>query len=656
MSGKVRRIGLLTNSLGSEYYAAIQKSVSEYCSRHNCALFIFVAGQLGKSFGAFNYQTRAVAALIKKQNLDGLIFLTSPQANYITREKLFSYINSFKPLPIVSLGGIVPGIPSIIADNKKGMEQMLNHLINGHHCTKIALMGVEANSNDAIERTDVYRKVLEQNQIPVNEDWILYGSFSYPAAYAALTGFYEKHGDLPFDAIVALNDEMAFACMDFCEQQDFTLPELIVTGFDDSERASCTNPTLSTVSQNIGEQGRLSAETLLAMLDNKPVPPVQQVSSRALFRQSCGCLSERDSSVNALTSDNEKIYVDTARVRTLSNEWFEKRTQIKKVMLYFNNNQVMIVLQELREKFASDFKKFDIKSAAVCVFENPVETSDFEYFTMPKKARILAAYDVDTGYEFDNTKDNDAFNPQKNMLPASINLDFTGYFYILDLYHCETQLGYIIFKPGRWDRIVYEALCSFFSSFLSASIRYTKVESEQRKLNDRNLRLSTISRTDELTQLLNRRGFEIIGQQTIDVAVSAKQDGLVLFGDLDGLKYINDSYGHNTGDMALKGIAKILEKTFRVSDVMARMGGDEFAVVAVGMKMEQLSEIKERIEKACKKFNASSGLEFELGISIGAVVFDENNKDLKDLLIKADGEQYEEKRRRKVGRLKDNQK
>jgi diguanylate cyclase (GGDEF)-like protein len=86
------------------------------------------------------------------------------------------------------------------------------------------------------------------------------------------------------------------------------------------------------------------------------------------------------------------------------------------------------------------------------------------------------------------------------------------------------------------------------------------------------------------------------------------------------------------------------------------MGGDEFAVVAVGMKMDQLTEIKERIEKACKQINASSGLGFELGISIGAVVFDENNKDLKDLLIKADSEQYEEKRRRKVGRLKDNQK
>ncbi|MBO7486522.1 MAG: GGDEF domain-containing protein [Spirochaetaceae bacterium] len=656
MPKKLRRIGLLTNSLGSEYYIAIEKSVSEFCEKHNCVLLIFVTSQLGKSLGAFNYQNRAIAALIKRQNLDGLIFITSPQANYITQEKLFSYIDSFKPLPVVSLGGEVPGIPSIIADNRSGMEQMMEHLINVHHCTRIALMSVHANSSDVIQRTEVYRKVLERNKIPVNEDWIMYGGYSYPSAYAALSAFYEKHGELPFDAIVALNDEMAYGCMDFCELQDFTVPEIIVTGFDDSERSSCTNPTLSTVSQNLSEQARLAAETLLDVLDKKTVPPVQQVSSLALFRQSCGCLSERDTSVNALTYDGQKIYADIGRIRVLSNEWFEKRTQVKRVLSYFNNNQVMVVLQVLRSKFVSDFKNFDIQSASVCIFENPIETDDFEYFQMPEKARILAAYDVDTDYEFDVTKDSDFFNPKKTMLPDYVNLSFTGRYYILDLYHCETQLGYIIFKPGKWDIIVYEALCSFFASFLSASIDYTRVESETRKLSDSNLILSTISRTDELTQLLNRRGFEIIGQQTIDAAVSTNQTGLVLFGDLDGLKYVNDTYGHKAGDTALREMARILEKTFRVSDITGRMGGDEFAVVATGMKMEQLPEIKDRIEKYCKEFNASSGYDFELGISLGAVIFDEAHKDLKELLINADTEQYEEKRRRKVGRLRDNEK
>ena len=165
------------------------------------------------------------------------------------------------------------------------------------------------------------------------------------------------------------------------------------------------------------------------------------------------------------------------------------------------------------------------------------------------------------------------------------------------------------------------------------------------KLEHSNSKLNMEALTDELTKLYNRRGFINFGQQTIELALEMEQYGLVFYADMDGLKGINDTYGHEAGDIAIKGMASILKQTFRNQDIVGRMGGDEFAIVTVGINKDFLPKIRERITIAEEKWFAKANQPFHLGISVGAVEFSPENQesDMEKLLSAADELLYQEK-------------
>ena len=151
------------------------------------------------------------------------------------------------------------------------------------------------------------------------------------------------------------------------------------------------------------------------------------------------------------------------------------------------------------------------------------------------------------------------------------------------------------------------------------------------------------SKTDELTSLFNRRGFLQFGASLIDLSLAAEKEGLVFFCDMDGLKKINDTYGHKIGDLAIKTQAVILQKAFRESDLIGRLSGDEFGIVAPGLKIENLKKFRERLNKISEEESKKAELPIILSISAGYEKFDSDHNNLQDLLIAADKRLYEEK-------------
>ncbi|MCR4733994.1 MAG: GGDEF domain-containing protein [Treponema sp.] len=122
--------------------------------------------------------------------------------------------------------------------------------------------------------------------------------------------------------------------------------------------------------------------------------------------------------------------------------------------------------------------------------------------------------------------------------------------------------------------------------------------------------------------------------------------GLVFYADMDGLKQINDTYGHDYGDKAIKIMASVLTKSLRANDVVARIGGDEFAVVAPGMNHEVLEKFKAKFEKFCKESCEQHKLPFIISSSFGAVEFNNDHTSLKDLLALADERLYVAKKQK----------
>ncbi len=160
--------------------------------------------------------------------------------------------------------------------------------------------------------------------------------------------------------------------------------------------------------------------------------------------------------------------------------------------------------------------------------------------------------------------------------------------------------------------------------------------------------LRTLSLKDDLTGLFNRRGFFTVASEFLKLADRKKRRAFLLFMDVDNLKRINDTLGHHRGDQALVEIANILRKTFRRSDVIGRMGGDEFTVFPLETTRDCVSGIEDRLRKNVADFNQEKNNLFELSVSIGISFYDPiHPSSIDELLVRADKVLYEEKSRKR---------
>ena len=160
--------------------------------------------------------------------------------------------------------------------------------------------------------------------------------------------------------------------------------------------------------------------------------------------------------------------------------------------------------------------------------------------------------------------------------------------------------------------------------------------------------LKALSLTDELTALYNRRGFFILAEQQLKLADRSKKGIFMLYADLDNLKEINDTFGHKEGDRALNDIANVLREVCRKSDVIARIGGDEFVVIPVGFKGDNVELISGRLKKSLDIHNTKVNRGYRLSLSAGIAYYDpENPCSLDELLARADTLMYEQKRQKK---------
>jgi diguanylate cyclase (GGDEF)-like protein len=244
-----------------------------------------------------------------------------------------------------------------------------------------------------------------------------------------------------------------------------------------------------------------------------------------------------------------------------------------------------------------------------------------------------------------------------------------GSLILLPLYHRSEDLGFILCRAAIPDGALYESLLSQLSNAIKGTALMNEVHSHSRELERKvqersgelktaleeleraNRRLESISVLDELTGLYNRRGFLACGRQHIDLTKRREGDFILFFVDMDGLKDINDSFGHASGDEALRDMSWLLSKVFRQTDVLARLGGDEFIVLAVDMKPDQEHVVRERLASIVSEFNATSGKPYRLAFSMGCAPWDPARYAcLEEMMAEADRQLYEEKKAKKACR------
>lgn len=180
--------------------------------------------------------------------------------------------------------------------------------------------------------------------------------------------------------------------------------------------------------------------------------------------------------------------------------------------------------------------------------------------------------------------------------------------------------------------------------YLANALRYAVT---RQKLRDS---LVNAAHLDELTGLYNRRGLLNLGQQQISMADRTKRGLLLFYVDLDDMKRINDTFGHKVGDQALIDSANLFRQSFRKSDIISRIGGDEFAIMAVETAQNGRQAILNRLQENLVAFNTGERRPYHLSLSVGVAAYDADNACTMDgFLERADKLMYEEKTRRKKG-------
>jgi diguanylate cyclase (GGDEF)-like protein len=157
--------------------------------------------------------------------------------------------------------------------------------------------------------------------------------------------------------------------------------------------------------------------------------------------------------------------------------------------------------------------------------------------------------------------------------------------------------------------------------------------------------IRTLSLTDDLTKLCNRRGFNLLAEAELKQANRKKRKMLLFYGDVDDLKGINDTCGHAQGDQALMDVSDLLKNCFREGDILSRIGGDEFVVLAVDADVENAETLTHRIRSSLEKLNRQENHPHQLCLSIGFAIYDpEAPCTVSELIARADESMYHQKK------------
>lgn len=303
-------------------------------------------------------------------------------------------------------------------------------------------------------------------------------------------------------------------------------------------------------------------------------------------------------------------------------------------------------------------QRLDLDSSYLFTFDEPFAYYNNSEWVLPENVYLRAYHNeqkaevLPTEQQATNVLDifNNKYTPSDRRFTMVLN----------PLISQETHYGLLLTELERENFCFLSAITVQICAALKIISLLQDLETTQKQLEEslneiraNNIILSKVSRTDELTGIFNRRGFFETAKAVISAPNNAGKHAALVFADMDGLKVINDMFGHDEGDFALKKVAYILEESFRSTDVVGRIGGDEFSAFAITNASNFTNTIKKRIHDISAMVNEQSGKPYYINVSVGVVEFDcEKGTDFQQLLDDADALLYEEKKNKKKVILK----
>jgi DNA-binding LacI/PurR family transcriptional regulator/signal transduction histidine kinase/ActR/RegA family two-component response regulator len=275
------------NAFSGGYEAQLRDAIHAKC-RESGHHLLFVYGGPAEAPRPPDAADNAIYELLRADSFDGIIVVSTLLSTNCGQAGVVRLVQRFDGAALCSVGIELPGMPSLVLDNRPGMEAVVEHLVRDHGRRKLAFLAGTPENPEARARLDAFRRVLKTHGIACDETLILRGYFRPNSAKVAMEQLLARGADI--DGVVAANDEMATGAIDVLRKHGLRVPEDVpVTGFDDLLLARLGTPPLTTAAQPFDEVAEWAVRSIESQRAGHAVPACTQVAARLVRRQSCGC-------------------------------------------------------------------------------------------------------------------------------------------------------------------------------------------------------------------------------------------------------------------------------------------------------------------------------------------------------------------------------
>ncbi|MBP5281265.1 MAG: GGDEF domain-containing protein [Lachnospiraceae bacterium] len=619
MTGK---IAVFIGQLNQEYLMEMIISVVDAAKELNYQIDVFT--EFGSYGGNYLHAEgeRNIIRLPFVEDYDGIVVAPDTFGVKDMEKQLDMLLLAKTKSPVVSIRQEKDCFYNVQIDNRATMATLTEHFVKDHGYKKVCFMKGRADLKDAQERLQGYLEVMEKYQLPVTERMLFQGNYWRNLGDAAVEWF--LGGEEKPEAIICANDFMAISVLMALKKRNIKVPEEIaLAGFDDIEEVRYLEPAVCSMHMPCYEMGRESVHLIDRLVHGGKSEQMVRLPATLVPRKSCGCDVEERGHWAELLYGERRYLGEVIMFNGFMNADYE-------------NCDTSEELFNIAFQYTSHFD-FDEIYIYLCetTDENGDKIIDAQHYTDHMILRAVMLKDQSV------TMMDERF-PRRELLPKKYRQD-TSALYFFPMHHKNHCLGYLALKANY-----VTGLKDFFTCWVSemCSCLDKVLLYEENKSLQEFRKLSTI---DDLTGLYNRRKLE---SELSKILVNGKtKDGSfhIVSLDMDGLKTINDTYGHLEGDAALQAFAEVIRDATGEHGMSFRVGGDEFTILLPTGEQEVIDQVIAGVDHGIEAYNQRSGKPYDLAGSRGYAKYIKD-EEISNCLRRADIDMYANKMARKQGR------
>ena len=614
-------------SLTSRYRQGLCKCFNNQAKKLNVNMVYFnFLGKIGEKNTENGERESDLIEYIDLDMFDGIIYDGEGYNAEGAADKVINKLLTAK-CPVVSISSFVEGFHNINFEDASGMRRLVEHFTDFHKHTRIGFMSGFLSHPDASLRLEEFKAVMKENGLPEEGAGIFEGDFWFHKGEEA-ADFFLSRPERP-QSIVCANDYMAISLISAFKQKGIRVPEdIAVSGFDGSIEGRQYIPHITTATREREDIAEKAMSLLMRLSNGETDNNTYTVSPRTILTQSCGC--ERLYPESELQNIND-IYKDVRLFGYCLNDAEAAMLKLSKVE---EPNQLDKAFRQCATNFGEYssfflFMQTDSDGRLSCTADYGTPTSNFKPVILIDDDNQYLPSEYATG---------------SSMIPETES-NIPHFYYIMTSYCAERMFGYALIEMKEDD--IFSDFYNIFLLNLSVTIErlwkndnINKLYENQKALYEKQKILSI---HDELTGMLNRRGFDECSKRSIS-SLEGSHNICTMVIDMDGLKFINDVYGHSEGDWAIKAAADIIMACCTSGEIAGRAGGDEFYIYAPYYTQDKIDRFTRSLVRLCLEFNAKHNKPYNIELSYGTYLVEtDKNGQLEAFLKVSDSRMYHQK-------------